>query len=140
MEYRILTHLHMEALQLVSLSKGITVKNSPIELMQPPYKQEAIFEFAVSPGLANKKFTAKQMALLAEVVGDKGDIEYTPHHQLIVRVSVAEPDQITSRLTNEGFLLSPIGDVVQLKACDFCNLRRLNRFPMRRRSIRWSVA
>src|SRR6202035_1258622 len=98
----------MEALNLVNLSKGITESSSHIEQMQPHFKQESIFEFAVSPGLANKKFTAKQMALLAEVVGDKGDIEYTPHHQLIVRVSVSEPDKITRRLTNEGFLLSPI--------------------------------
>lgn len=119
----------MEALSLLNLSKGI-VERSPLnEQTTSPFKQEAIFEFAVSPGLANKKFTAKQMALLAEVVGDKGDIEYTPHHQLIVRVSVADPDQITSRLTNEGFTLSPIGDVVLLKACDFCNLEKVESLP-----------
>jgi precorrin-3B C17-methyltransferase len=119
----------MEALNLLNLSKGITEQNSHIEQTQLHFKQESIFEFAVSPGIANKKFTAKQMALLAEVVGDKGDIEYTPHHQLIIRVSVAEPDQITRRLTNEGFLLSPIGDVVQLKACDFCNLEKVESLP-----------
>jgi precorrin-3B C17-methyltransferase len=119
----------MEALSLVNLSKGISEQNSQIGQTQSHFKQESIFEFAVSPGLANKKFTAKQMTLLAEVVGDKGDIEYTPHHQLIVRVSVADPDQITAKLTNEGFLLSPIGDVVQLKACDFCNLEKVESLP-----------
>ena len=67
--------------------------------------------------------------VLAEAVGDKGDIEYTPHHQLIVRVSAADPDQITRKLKNEGFLLSPIGDVVQMKACDFCNLEKVDSLP-----------
>lgn len=119
----------LEALNLVNLSKGISELNSEMEQTQPYFNQESIFEFAVSPGLANKKFTAKQMALLAEIVGDKGDVEYTPHHQLIVRVSVADPDQITSRLTNEGFLLLPIGDVVQMKACDFCNLEKVDSLP-----------
>jgi precorrin-3B C17-methyltransferase len=119
----------MEALNLVNLSKGITQQDAPIGQTVSPFKQESIFEFAVSPGLANKKFTAKQMSLLAEVIGDKGDIEYTPHHQLIVRVSVADPVQITDRLKNGGFLLSPIGDVIQLKACDFCNLEKVDSLP-----------
>jgi cobalt-factor III methyltransferase len=119
----------MEALGLLNISKGLVVPSSLNEQTQTQFKQEAIFEFAVSPGLANKKITAKQMALLAEVVGEKGDIEYTPHHQLIVRVSVADPEQITDRLTNEGFVLSPIGDVVQLKACDFCNLEKVESLP-----------
>lgn len=119
----------LEALQLVSGHKGLPERISPVELTQPHFNQESILEFAVSPGLANKKFTAKQMLVLAEAVGDKGDIEYTPHHQLIVRVSVADPDQITRKLKNEGFLLAPIGDVVQLKACDFCNLEKVDSLP-----------
>ncbi|WP_373228667.1 precorrin-3B C(17)-methyltransferase [Cohnella sp.] len=119
----------LEALNLVNLSKGIMERYSQVESPQLSFKQQSILEFAVSPGLANKKFTAKQMTLLAEVIGDEGDIEYTPHHQLIVRVSVANPEQITSRLRSEGFLLQPIGDVVQLKACDFCNLEKADSLP-----------
>ena len=34
-------------------------------------KMESIFELAVSPGVANKKFTPKQMMTFAEVVGEK---------------------------------------------------------------------
>lgn len=119
----------LEALQLVNQHKGIAEQIAPVELSQHHFNQESILEFAVSSGLANKKFTAKQMSVLAEAVGDKGDIEYTPHHQLIVRVSVADPDQITRTLKNEGFLLSPIGDVVQMKACDFCNLEKVESLP-----------
>jgi precorrin-3B C17-methyltransferase len=121
--------LAQEALNLLNLSNGHADLQTSSVSCSLPYKQEAIFEFAVSPGLANKKFTAKQMAVLADVVGEQGEIEYTPHHQLIVRVSVANPDLITSRLTEEGFLLQPIGDVVQLKACDFCNLEKVDSLP-----------
>lgn len=119
----------LEALHLVSQHKGISEQIAPVELSRHHFNQESILEFAVSPGLANKKFTAKQMTVLAEAVGDKGDIEYSPHHQLIVRVSVADPDQITQTLKNEGFLLSPIGDVIQMKACDFCNLEKVESLP-----------
>lgn len=91
---------------------------------KPSFRQEAILEFAVSPGVANKKFTARQMAALGELVGDRGEIEYTPHHQLVVRVRADEPEAIARKLAEEGFLLSPIGDVAQVKACDFCNLEK----------------
>jgi cobalt-factor III methyltransferase len=119
----------LEALQLVNQHKDHVEQIAPVEFSQHHFNQESILEFAVSPGLANKKFTAKQMSVLAEAVGDKGDIEYTPHHQLIVRVSAADPDQITQTLKNEGFILSPIGDVIQMKACDFCNLEKVESLP-----------
>jgi precorrin-3B C17-methyltransferase len=119
----------LEALQLVNQHKDHMEQIAPVEFSQNHFNQESILEFAVSPGLANKKFTAKQMSVLAEAVGDKGDIEYTPHHQLIVRVSAAYPDQITQTLKNEGFILSPIGDVIQMKACDFCNLEKVESLP-----------
>ena len=93
------------------------------------FRQEAILEFAVSPGVANKKFTARQMAALGELVGDRGEIEYTPHHQLVVRIRADEPEAIARKLAEEGFLLSPIGDVAQVKACDFCNLEKAESIP-----------
>lgn len=96
---------------------------------RPAFRQEAILEFAVSPGVANKKFTARQMAALGELVGDRGEIEYTPHHQLVVRVRADEPEAIARKLAEEGFLLSPIGDVAQVKACDFCNLEKAESIP-----------
>ncbi|GIO12542.1 hypothetical protein J19TS2_20970 [Cohnella xylanilytica] len=96
---------------------------------RPAFRQEAILEFAVSPGVANKKFTARQMAALGELVGERGEIEYTPHHQLIVRIRADEPEAIARKLAEEGFLLSPIGDVAQVKACDFCNLEKAESIP-----------
>ena len=38
-------------------------------------KIESIFELAVSPGVANKQFTPKQMITLAEVVGERGTMD-----------------------------------------------------------------
>ncbi|MCS7463727.1 precorrin-3B C(17)-methyltransferase [Paenibacillus doosanensis] len=113
--------LAMQALQLVDRSRGIETAADSLPAGAGLFRQQSIFELAVSPGVAEKRFTAKQMITLADVVGEKGSMEYTPHHQLIVRVPTDNPDEITSRLRAEGFLLAPIGDVAQLKACDFCN-------------------
>lgn len=93
------------------------------------FKQQEIFEFAVSPGVADKRFTSRQMLALADVIGEKGTMDYTPHHQMIVRVPTSNPDTITSKLREEGFLLSPIGDVVQIKACDFCDKEKGDSIP-----------
>ncbi|AEI45354.1 precorrin-3B C(17)-methyltransferase [Paenibacillus mucilaginosus] len=93
------------------------------------FRQEAILEFAVSPGLAEKRITSAQMMLLAEVVGEKGSMEYTPHHQLLIRLKTADPDSVTKRLRAAGLLLAPVGDVVQLKACDFCNMDKGDSVP-----------
>ncbi|MDF2644216.1 MAG: cobalt-precorrin-3B C(17)-methyltransferase [Paenibacillus sp.] len=117
--------LAMEALQLVS--KGN--EELPFEFDNKLTATQSIFEFAVSPGIANKKLTAAQLCALGEIVGDRGDIEYSPHHQLIVRVQTDNPKQITSELSALGLLLSPIGDVAQIKACDFCNLEKGESIP-----------
>ncbi|MCZ8523632.1 precorrin-3B C(17)-methyltransferase [Paenibacillus caseinilyticus] len=93
------------------------------------FRQEAILEFAVSPGLAEKRITSAQLALLAEVVGEKGSMEYTPHHQLLIRLRTADPDSVTKRLSAAGLLLAPVGDVVQLKGCDFCNMDKGDSVP-----------
>ncbi|OPA77706.1 precorrin-3B C(17)-methyltransferase [Paenibacillus selenitireducens] len=98
-------------------------------LVRSPFRQEAVLEFAVSPGVANKKFSAQQMIMLAELVGEEGEIEYSPHHQLVVRIRTVNPQEATRRLHMEGFLLSPIGDIAQVKACDFCNLEKAESIP-----------
>ncbi|MGG0655827.1 precorrin-3B C(17)-methyltransferase [Rummeliibacillus pycnus] len=82
---------------------------------------EEIFELAVSPGVANKKFTPEQMMTLAMVVGEKGTMEYTPNHQIVLKIPTSNPNSITKKLQGVGFLLSPVGDVLTLKACDFCD-------------------
>lgn len=88
-----------------------------------------IFECSVSPGVANKKFTSKQLLILAEVAAESGEIEYTPHHQIILRIPTDDPSQLVARLRQEGFLLMPTGDVVQIKACDFCNGEKQDAIP-----------
>lgn len=126
--------LAMEALLAVKQSRGESIADLVSKEVNVPaprsgFKQEMIFEFAVSPGVANKKFSAAQMLALAEVTGDKGSIEYTTNHQMIVRIPTADPDQVTAKLKAEGLLLSAIGDVVQVKACDFCNGEKEEAIP-----------
>lgn len=91
--------------------------------------QESIFEFAVSPGVVNKKFSTIQMLALAQVTGDGGSMEYTPNHQLIVRIPTNKPEEITDQLRTAGLLVSPIGDVLKLKACDFCDGEKAESIP-----------
>ncbi|MDN4074132.1 precorrin-3B C(17)-methyltransferase [Fictibacillus terranigra] len=94
-----------------------------------PSGVESILEFGVSPGLVNKKFTAKQLMTLAEVVGEHGEMEYTPHHLIKVQLSTDKPEQVTEQLEAEGFLLLPAGDVLQIKACDFCDGEKYDSIP-----------
>ncbi len=90
---------------------------------------EEIFELAVSPGVANKKFTPEQMMTLAMVVGEKGTMEYTPNHQIVLKIPTSNPDSITKKLQGVGFLLAPVGDVLTLKACDFCDGEKTGGIP-----------
>lgn len=120
-----------EALQLLQ-SKGLVSGESD---EQPPMtgvrrKTTSIFEVGVSPGIANKKFTAKQMGLLAELAGDDGELEYTPQHQVLLRVPTDDAESIVTRLKEHQLLVFAIGDIVQVKACDFCNLEKDEAIPV----------
>ncbi|MEI7028234.1 precorrin-3B C(17)-methyltransferase [Paenibacillus sp. y28] len=128
--------LAMEALYCVQRSRGeasemdLFMAGIPGAVTAAREPEPApLFELAVSPGLAIKRFTAVQMMSLAELVGEEGEMEYTPHHQLLLRIPTWEPERVTARLRAEGFLLSPIGDVVTMKACDFCNLEKAESVP-----------
>ncbi len=100
------------------------------ESIQPvQQKVESIFELAVSPGVANKRITPEQMVAIAEVAGEQGTIEYTPHHQILLTIPTEDPSTITSKLQAVGLSLSPIGDVFQLKACDFCDGEKKDPIP-----------
>jgi len=90
---------------------------------------QEIFELAVSPGVANKKFTPVQMKVLAEVVVEEGVMEYTPDHQIKLQIPTSNPDQVIEKLLTSGLLLSPIGDVLTLKACDFCDGDKKDSIP-----------
>ncbi|UJF31226.1 precorrin-3B C(17)-methyltransferase [Paenibacillus hexagrammi] len=144
-----LHELAVEALQLVSRGKGEESCAAPVQLPAQLQAQtlisaelraqtqvqsavtatKSIFEFAVSPGIANKKLSSTQLVALGQILGDRGDMEYTPHHQLIVRIQTENPVEITEELEALGLLLSPIGDLAQIKACDFCNLEKSESIP-----------
>ncbi|GAB1807415.1 precorrin-3B C(17)-methyltransferase [Priestia megaterium] len=109
-----------EALQAILGETTSGVVHQPIQ---------SIFEVAVSPGLANKKFTPVQMTTLAEVVGEKGTMEYTPDHQIKLQIPTAQPDVIIKKLQAASFLLSPVGDVFTIKACDFCDGEKSDAIP-----------
>ncbi|MCP1144443.1 precorrin-3B C(17)-methyltransferase [Lysinibacillus endophyticus] len=90
---------------------------------------ESIFEFAISPGVANKVITPKQMQVIAEIVGENGTFEYTPDHRFYVKIPTENPEFIVNRLRETGLYVLPIGDVLNVKACDFCNGEKADSIP-----------
>ncbi|WFR64083.1 hypothetical protein P9222_07760 [Paenibacillus amylolyticus] len=95
-----------------------------------PGRKAPLFEVGVSPGVGNKKFTAAQTALLAQCASEDGELEYTPEHQIILRVPTFEPDSLVEELRAANFIVVPIGDVIKVKACDFCNMEKDDAVPM----------
>lgn len=93
------------------------------------FVQEQIFEFAVSPGVANKKMSASQMMLLADIVGERGSMDYTPDHQFRISLPTDNPNTIVSRLRQAGLLVLPVGNVITVKACDFCDGEKTDSIP-----------
>jgi cobalt-factor III methyltransferase len=89
----------------------------------------SILELAVAPGVANKKISPAQMTALLNVVGEDGEIEYTPNHHLLLRISTSEPQEIVTALEAAGLTVQPIGNVVQVKACDFCSGEKHESIP-----------
>ncbi|AHV96709.1 precorrin-3B C(17)-methyltransferase [Paenibacillus sabinae] len=128
----------MEALQILE-AKGIVTGgyagSVPSATSNPSAPSaagnpNALFEVGVAPGIANKKFTTRQMALLAEIAGEQGEMEYTPHHQIILRIPGGDPERIVAELKSAKLLVFPVGDVAQIKACDFCNLEKDGSIPV----------
>ncbi|MFC4077799.1 precorrin-3B C(17)-methyltransferase [Salinithrix halophila] len=111
--------LASEALRILQ-AKGV-VETSVVSETEGTAPVLSIFEVAVSTGVAEKKWTSAQMSLLAEIAGEKGEIEYTPHHRILIRVPTDQPEGIVDRLKSEGLQVDPVGDTVQVKACDFCH-------------------
>ncbi|GKV65359.1 MULTISPECIES: precorrin-3B C(17)-methyltransferase [unclassified Sporosarcina] len=113
------------ALKALSMVTKEEVEN-PFLVRQPI---EDIFEFAVSPGVANKMITAEQMRVLAEVVGEKGTLEYTPDHQFLVKVTTDNPGAIVEQLEQIHLTVLPAGEVLKVKACDFCYGEKADSIP-----------
>ncbi|MGE7664590.1 precorrin-3B C(17)-methyltransferase [Ureibacillus composti] len=121
--------LAKEALALVA---GRGKESSSVQVQTKPIvnqKIESIFEIAVSPGVANKFFTPEQMRTLADVVGENGTMEYTPDHKIHLKITTEDPSFIVEKLESVGFLLAPMGDYLNLKACDFCYGEKTEAIP-----------
>ncbi|MFX4303230.1 precorrin-3B C(17)-methyltransferase [Alicyclobacillus tolerans] len=86
-----------------------------------PVPRASIFEVAVSPGIANKKFSSSQLVLIADLVGEQGEIEYTTAHQLILRTVTEDAESLVQSLRAAGLMVLPVGEVIKIKACDFCD-------------------
>ncbi len=120
------TDLAKEALSYID---GTTLTADAREEAAPVFKQTSVFEFAVSPGVWQKSINASQLALLADIVGEKGEVYYTTSHYLRVSLETEEPQEITRRLEEEGWTVSPVGNVIHVKACDFCDGEKKSSIP-----------
>jgi precorrin-3B C17-methyltransferase len=114
-------------LELATEAIGM-VDHKPSFLIEPTNIQ-SIFEFAVSPGIANKKFTPAQFSLLAQIVGEEGAMEYSRDHQILLKIPTENPKNIIEQLSSVGLLTMPVGDVVTVKACDFCEGEKTDPIP-----------
>lgn len=111
---------------LGKLMKTTYVATNAVSLKQGV---DDIFELAVSPGVVDKKFTAAQMIMIAEVAGEKGEIEYSPDHQIHLRIPTSNSDGVVQRLKSVHLSLAPIGNVLTIKACDFCDGEKTGAIP-----------
>ncbi|GEO24663.1 hypothetical protein AAC03nite_04480 [Alicyclobacillus acidoterrestris] len=100
---------------------GTATSSTAFSPTSEPVRQVSIMEVAVSPGVANKKFTAAQLTRLAELAGESGEIEYTTAHQLILRTQTDDANALVEALQAQGLTVLPVGDVIKVKACDFCD-------------------
>ncbi|MGF6950290.1 precorrin-3B C17-methyltransferase [Neobacillus sp. B4I6] len=113
-----------EALQMI-----LGENDGPSQGLMVKQDFQSIFEVAVSPGVANKKFTATQMVILSEIVGEEGVMEYTQDHFMKLQILTSKPDEIVEKLTEANFLIAPVGDVLTVKACDFCDGEKKDSIP-----------
>lgn len=113
--------LATEALAMIDKKSIHTVNKTPIL---------SIFEFAISPGIVNKKFTPEQFMLLANLVGEEGTMEYSRDHQIVVTIPTEKPETIVEELRAVGLIVLPIGDVATVKACDFCDGEKTDGMPL----------
>ncbi|MCM3584924.1 precorrin-3B C(17)-methyltransferase [Mesobacillus maritimus] len=113
------------ALKALSMVTKTDIENSMF--VQQPI--ENIFEFAVSPGVANKFIKPEQMRVLAEIIDETGTLEYTPDHRFLVKIPTTDPESIIEKLEQHHLIVMPMGDVLNLKACDFCYGEKAESIP-----------
>ncbi|GAB6936059.1 MAG: precorrin-3B C(17)-methyltransferase [Bacillota bacterium] len=107
-----------------------TVALSPGAFTTASDEPRTVLEMAVSPGVANKRFRPHQLLLLAELAGERGELVYTPDHCIVLRLAdVPDGEAVRRRLEAAGLRVLPVGNVVRVKACDFCDGKRADSIP-----------
>ncbi|MGE7946270.1 precorrin-3B methylase [Lysinibacillus sp. NPDC093688] len=76
---------------------------------------------AVSPGIINKHYTPAQFQKIAEVVGKSGAIKYSTSYNIMISVPTLDLIRVTQELEQVGLYIAQQGQVVAMKACDFCD-------------------
>lgn len=115
------------SLEMASLALSLVTKQD-VTQQYIQQKMQSIFEVAVSPGVANKFFTPEQMRTMANI-SENGTMEYTPEHQMVLKITTDEPELIVQKLREVDLLVAPVGDVVNVKACDFCYGEKAESIP-----------
>jgi cobalt-factor III methyltransferase len=119
----------VSSLDLALKALSMVTKTEIVNPLLVKQSVENIFEFAVSPGVANKFITPKQMRVLAETIGETGTMEYTPDHRFLVKIPTDQPESIVEKLEQNHLIVMPVGDVLNVKACDFCNGEKAESIP-----------
>lgn len=114
-----------EVQQVQQITEQVTPQKKELDL--PSF--ETIFEVAISPGVANKFYSSEQLAILSNLIADKGTMEYTADHKMIVKIPTDNPQPFLEKLHQAQFLISPVGHVVNIKACDFCHGEKVEAMP-----------
>ncbi len=121
------TSLEMATAALAMVNGTSEVKVTPKLVQQ---KIESIFELAVSPGVANKFFyPATDDDASRGCRGGWNDGIHARPSNPFKNSNNGARKKITAKLLEVGFLLAPIGDVLSLKACDFCYGEKAESIP-----------
>ncbi len=122
---------HEALLRVQTKDHLIARSSSPSAVKTAPMKK-ALFQVAVAPGIANKRFTTEQLVCLADLAKDQGEVHYTTDHQMELRLQTDDSQSVVDRLLAAGFYVFPVGEVVKVKACDFCDGEKEEPIPYAR--------
>jgi len=85
-------------------------------------------EYLVSPGLAQKTFTAIQVRRISDLLGEDGEMEYTTDHSLLIRTS-NETDKLKQGLKEVSLYVNEPETLILFKACSFCDMQKQEPLP-----------
>ena len=115
-------------LKIHGRSFDASAKTQSENLVETIAKKTHTKEYFVSPGLAQKKFTANQVRRISELLGEDGEMEYTTDHSLLLRTN-CEPNELKKNLQEVSLYLSEPDALVLFKACDLCDLQKTEPLP-----------